>query len=536
MKSTVLVYLCWTWFYVHMVCVGTTPAVNFISESPGTTIILKYNYAATTVDWTGPNHENKGFHLDVKDMYGIRRSWNVTLYTSNGHLNKKLPHATRLQIVGNEKGQFYLQIKNISLYDAGLYICDIVMNNSVAIETFIIQIKHSPEVTFVYDNYTESDRYRHIQCNANGYPRNYTYEQWEHKSFFDEHIRYLTGNATGYLRLPTQTRQFRYQDSGVYLCSVSNGVSDSSGQFFQKGRAYVISKGSPIFVEDNKYKQYGNEGHHFEIKVNVFSFSNITCQHISSIRGMRIQLLVMINRVNMWADFNGRNIKVLGWEVVFRFSKLNENDFKEYAISVCNEFGNSSFILELLKEDNENTVTVSNSLIGVLISSILITLIVVVMIKYIVEARKRHANFTPEDASDEPVEGQSEAIENVLYQSRQQENHNNLEISPASTLLPNDANSEHAISEHETMTYNNEETGHSLDVHLNYADVVFQPSSSQDEVRIIGLENRTVYADVDTAGFSRSIPDIQSDTSSSEDDFVYVQGIENYIEKRETNG
>lgn len=69
---------------------------------------------------------------------------------------------------------------------------------------------------------------------------------------------------------------------------------------------------------------------------------------------------------------------------------------------------------------------------------------------------------------------------------------------------------------------------------LNYADVVFQPTS-RNEVRIIGLEDRTVYADVDTYGAGALLPETRSETSSSEDDFVYVDGIENFIEKRETN-
>lgn len=64
--------------------------------------------------------------------------------------------------------------------------------------------------------------------------------------------------------------------------------------------------------------------------------------------------------------------------------------------------------------------------------------------------------------------------------------------------------------------------------------MVFQPTS-QNEIRIIGFEDRTVYADVDTR-FAAALPsETRSETSSSEDDFVYVDGIENFIEKRETN-
>lgn len=111
--------------------------------NPGTTIVLRYTYTATSVDWNGPNHDNKQVtSAEEKDMYGITRKWNVTIYYSNGYLNPLLPHKERLQIVDNKTiGQFYLQIKNVSTYDAGLYICDIFILNQTAVrENFIIQV------------------------------------------------------------------------------------------------------------------------------------------------------------------------------------------------------------------------------------------------------------------------------------------------------------------------------------------------------------------------------------------------------------
>lgn len=102
---------------------------------------MEYNYTDTTADWNGPDHENIEFDQIVKkDMYGKERTWNVTSYASKGHINPKLPNAARLRIVGDEKGQ-YLQIENISLDDAGLYRCDIMMNDSLIFEFFIVQIK-----------------------------------------------------------------------------------------------------------------------------------------------------------------------------------------------------------------------------------------------------------------------------------------------------------------------------------------------------------------------------------------------------------
>ncbi|CAC5368468.1 DSCAML1 [Mytilus coruscus] len=135
---------------------------------------------------------------------------------------------------------FYYKI--LSRNDSGNYTCIAEYEGQIVTKVITLSVSYIPSVTFEFQNYTEIDQYRYLQCNANGYPRNYTYKQWEHKSFFDEHIRFLSGNATGYLRLPTQTKQFRYQDNGVYVCSVSNGVPDNSGQLFQKSRAYLTSK------------------------------------------------------------------------------------------------------------------------------------------------------------------------------------------------------------------------------------------------------------------------------------------------------
>lgn len=82
------------------------------------------------------------------------------------------------------------------------------------------------------------------------------------------------------------------------------------------------------------------------------------------------------------------------------------------------------------------------------------------------------------------------------------------------------------------------------DGHLNYAEVVFQPSSSTNEVRILGLEDRIHYADIDVSARQSFLPnrstigdngDNGSEKSSSEDDFVYVDQIENYMPNRATN-
>lgn len=84
---------------------------------------------------------------------------------------------------------------------------------------------------------------RAIQCMAQGEPDNVTYFRWEHRSIFDEHIRYLSGTNDGILRLLDFNISARYQDTGYYLCNVSNGIPDKNGNVVQQGRIFFASKG-----------------------------------------------------------------------------------------------------------------------------------------------------------------------------------------------------------------------------------------------------------------------------------------------------
>lgn len=91
-----------------------------------------------------------------------------------------------------------------------------------------------------YRNLTEYSNNREIQCVADGEPSSYHYSKWEHQSLFNEHIRYLGGTDDGILRLPEVNLSNIYQDAGFYICNVSNGIPDYSGNFFQQGRAYYL--------------------------------------------------------------------------------------------------------------------------------------------------------------------------------------------------------------------------------------------------------------------------------------------------------
>lgn len=55
---------------------------------------------------------------------------------------------------------------------------------------------------------------------------------------------------------------------------------------------------------------------------------------------------------------------------------------------------------------------------------------------------------------------------------------------------------------------------------------------TQDVVHVIGIENRTVYADVTVSGGATSLVDSRNVTSSDEEDFVEIDGLDNFADKR----
>ena len=76
---------------------------------------------------------------------------------------------------------------------------------------------------------------RILICDAYGVPEQYIYSKWEHVSSFDEHIRFLDGFDNKALFLPYMNESDSYQDNGIYLCTVNNGVADVKGSINQTG-------------------------------------------------------------------------------------------------------------------------------------------------------------------------------------------------------------------------------------------------------------------------------------------------------------
>ncbi|CAC5391277.1 unnamed protein product [Mytilus coruscus] len=162
-------------------------------------------------------------------------------------------------------------------------------------------------------------------------------------------VRY--SSSTGILILTrSESKLNRYQDSGIYICRVSNGIPDGNNNYEQEGKGVFVSEGPPVIVQENSPTQYDIRGQHTIIKLNVLSYSDISCTDIRIVYnqiGPIDNLRITIGPAKIKDVFHGKNVSVDGFKVAFHFTKSKKYHFQLYNITVCDKFGSQSYMVEL---------------------------------------------------------------------------------------------------------------------------------------------------------------------------------------------
>lgn len=91
--------------------------------------------------------------------------------------------------------------------------------------------------------YINSEQSIMLNCDPDGNPGNYTFYDWEHRSDFNEHIRWFYGSSESQLIISKSKNRKANEDDGIYVCTVSNGVSNKKGNLIQEGQIYIKSSG-----------------------------------------------------------------------------------------------------------------------------------------------------------------------------------------------------------------------------------------------------------------------------------------------------
>ncbi|VDH95664.1 Hypothetical predicted protein [Mytilus galloprovincialis] len=237
--------------------------------------------------------------------------------------------------------------------DAGLYSC--VVTNKIGsgkADTNVV-VMYSPRVDIIYTNYTEITKQRYLVCKVKGVPEEYTFYQWEHKSYYGDHIRFMSGNQNGSLTLPTDTiRDSGYQDNGYYKCTASNGISDTNGRVKQSAEVYLVVEGKPVFVSDNVDEVYGTYLGPISLVVNIFSIPKYTKLEVLDGRSQPITFgsnsRLIEENTSVMDRFLGTEIKVIGYKITVKIERLTNDNIDTYTFKAKNGFGQSVHMIAVL--------------------------------------------------------------------------------------------------------------------------------------------------------------------------------------------
>ncbi|XP_071150186.1 synaptogenesis protein syg-2-like [Mytilus edulis] len=248
-----------------------------------------------------------------------------------------------------------LQIAVITRRDTGVYICKATnMVGSTMVEASVI-VMYAPDVTIVYENYTVNAKSRKLVCLPKGVPANYTFVQWQHKSEYGDHIRFLDGSEDGILLLP-KSKDFnsQYYDNGVYVCTVSNGIPGVSGNSSRAASVYLSISGKPMFVEDNRRFSYGVIKESVEMIINIFSnpkYSDIFMhkQNGEQLISDKSNFNIIEEHTFVNDTFYNSNVRVKGYRMTVKIAKLRPEMIQKYTLNLQNEFGQNHYDISLFR-------------------------------------------------------------------------------------------------------------------------------------------------------------------------------------------
>lgn len=120
--------------------------------------------------------------------------------------------------------------------------------------------------------------------------------------------------------------------------------------------------GPPVIAADTKRVQDSNKESAVEIKIKVYSPSKITCHNITEVDSMFVlqqDIKVRTERILIKESFHDAVVTVNGIEITFVLYRTITCGYRKFNVTVCNNYGQSSFIV-VLKPFGMFTYFISN--------------------------------------------------------------------------------------------------------------------------------------------------------------------------------
>ncbi|CAC5393288.1 IGDCC4 [Mytilus coruscus] len=397
-----------------------------------------------------------------------------------------------------------------------------------------LNVTYPPKVTV---KYTLGPNYIEFTCNAAGEPNYYSFLQWIHESEFQQQIRMFNGTRSGILRVYRTKNPLKpYEDSGYYMCRVSNGIPNINGKTTQEGKTLVSFEGPPVYLLENMNVQYGTFGQETTVSIQIYSNTKLLLKKIRRNHAENdLESSIQEETVKGHIMFHGVKVMVSGTKLEFKIHMETAEDFNNYTI-----------IISL-------TVTLENfSALQPIIVTVIIFVAVLGSVVACLVFRKKVGTCAPrQDLSDidfSHEETQDTSVENQLYQLAEPVEFINELGRGRAMFRPIEDLPDLQMINHERNLVPDIELPNSLDIslenrrdlaeephvqinepNLNYAEVIFHTKPTTNEIVVHGKEDRTIYSEIDHLKRADALP--SSSESDSDDDFVYIEGIQNFLRK-----
>ncbi|XP_071133273.1 protein turtle-like [Mytilus edulis] len=207
----------------------------------------------------------------------------------------------------------------------------------------LLNIRYAPNAVVENKTFLQTDRIRNVQCSIQGNPSEYTYSKCSHKSYYDVIIRELAIGQSGILTLPDIRMEFVYQDSGIYVCTVGNGILGTNGQEKQVGHGFVKINSQPVFTKGNSQNLNGVIGRSVDVNVYVFSepkYTTFRWYKNTTLLKQSAKYNMNENRVIVNDDFHGREVQLDGYRLTLVIDWLRFEDAAVYKLQLSNAIGN----------------------------------------------------------------------------------------------------------------------------------------------------------------------------------------------------
>ncbi|XP_071132688.1 protein turtle-like [Mytilus edulis] len=206
----------------------------------------------------------------------------------------------------------------------------------------LLNIKYAPSVGVENKTFQQRGTIRNVQCSIQGNPSEYTYFNCSHNSFYGVTIRKLPIGQNGILTLPEVPMEFGYQDSGIYVCTVGNGILGTNGQEKQTGYGFVKIQSRPVFVKTNVKKITVMIGTNVDVDIYAFSepkytfikwYRNTTPLSQSAKFNMLEKIMIVDD------DFHGKGVQLDGYKLTLVINAFRIEDATFYRLLLSNGIG-----------------------------------------------------------------------------------------------------------------------------------------------------------------------------------------------------